>query len=407
MKKVRLMPLLTIAALFLFCITAKSYAAAGESLYNQYCSACHGNGSNSNKKGATASKIQNAISANTGGMGSLSFLSSSDINAIASYLQPAASSTSGGAAGSFSITYPNNASLQFSPFYNGQNHKAIVLFNNNQPEIGEIAVSTNGLTQQFFYLFGTSLYGSNNGNSWNPISSTGGSTGSSSFTCFFSSCYFNGSNGSTGGGSASGGTGSGGSTGGSASGQSLYAQYCASCHGSGSSSNKAGATASRIQNAISSNTGGMASLSFLTSSQINSIASYLQSVPGGGGSGGDGDGDNDHDSGGGHDDSVNHSESYNDNNSLMFETSNSTGTDNNHNGINDVNEGFAVYPNSVSTKVYPYYDGANHGIVIYYNDNTASAIAFSPDGSVLGNYYLSNDNKLYYSQDGTNWSQIQ
>lgn len=73
----------------------------------------------------------------------------------------------------------------------------------------------------------------------------------------------------------------GGTGGGSASGQSLYDQYCASCHGSGSSSNKIGATASRIQTAISQNQGGMGSLSFLTSSQIDSIASYLQSLASG------------------------------------------------------------------------------------------------------------------------------
>ena len=50
----------------------------GEALYNQYCYGCHANG----KKGATPSKIQSAINNNTGGMGSLSFLTPDQILAI-------------------------------------------------------------------------------------------------------------------------------------------------------------------------------------------------------------------------------------------------------------------------------------------------------------------------------------
>jgi hypothetical protein len=49
------------------------------SLYNQYCSGCHG----TSKQGSSASAIQNAISRNAGGMGSLSSLSSSQIRALA------------------------------------------------------------------------------------------------------------------------------------------------------------------------------------------------------------------------------------------------------------------------------------------------------------------------------------
>jgi len=54
-------------------------ALDGASLYNQYCSSCHGSG----KKNSSASSIQSAINGNKGGMGSLKSLTSAQITAIA------------------------------------------------------------------------------------------------------------------------------------------------------------------------------------------------------------------------------------------------------------------------------------------------------------------------------------
>jgi hypothetical protein len=51
----------------------------GAALYTQYCSNCHG----TSKKGSSASAIQSAIDKNTGGMGSLSFLTPAQVAAIA------------------------------------------------------------------------------------------------------------------------------------------------------------------------------------------------------------------------------------------------------------------------------------------------------------------------------------
>jgi mono/diheme cytochrome c family protein len=51
----------------------------GLALYNQYCSTCHGTA----KLGKTAAAIQGAINANTGGMGSLSMLTTAQVAAIA------------------------------------------------------------------------------------------------------------------------------------------------------------------------------------------------------------------------------------------------------------------------------------------------------------------------------------
>lgn len=55
----------------------------------------------------------------------------------------------------------------------------------------------------------------------------------------------------------------------------LYAEHCASCHFSLPSSVKKGRSALQIQNAISSNTGGMRTLSGLTAEQIQKIADAL------------------------------------------------------------------------------------------------------------------------------------
>ena len=68
-------------------------------------------------------------------------------------------------------------------------------------------------------------------------------------------------------------------------GASLYGTYCAGCHNALASSQVRGSSASSIQSAIRS-VGQMRSLSTLTSTQIQSIATALQSSSGGGSSSG-------------------------------------------------------------------------------------------------------------------------
>lgn len=58
----------------------------------------------------------------------------------------------------------------------------------------------------------------------------------------------------------------------------LYAAQCAGCHGPLATSAKAGATAARIQTAISGNIGGMGGLSALTTQQVQAIADALTLV---------------------------------------------------------------------------------------------------------------------------------
>ena len=61
-------------------------------------------------------------------------------------------------------------------------------------------------------------------------------------------------------------------------GAALYGTYCASCHGALASSGKRGASASRTQNAITGNVGGMGYLSLLTPPQLDAIASALSAT---------------------------------------------------------------------------------------------------------------------------------
>ncbi|BCS53000.1 cytochrome c [Geobacter sp. SVR] len=56
-------------------------AQDGASLYNTYCSGCHG----ASKRGSSASSIQNAINGNRGGMGFLNTLTPAQLKAISQY----------------------------------------------------------------------------------------------------------------------------------------------------------------------------------------------------------------------------------------------------------------------------------------------------------------------------------
>jgi mono/diheme cytochrome c family protein len=58
----------------------------GAALYSANCSGCHGPLATSSKMGVTAAMIQGAVAANTGGMGSLSSLTSAEVQAIADAL---------------------------------------------------------------------------------------------------------------------------------------------------------------------------------------------------------------------------------------------------------------------------------------------------------------------------------
>ena len=58
-------------------------SAEGIALYNTNCAGCHGVLATSSKKGITVTRLQTAISANIGGMGSLKSLTAAQISALA------------------------------------------------------------------------------------------------------------------------------------------------------------------------------------------------------------------------------------------------------------------------------------------------------------------------------------
>jgi large repetitive protein len=70
-------------------ITVNAAAAQpdGAALYASKCAACHNPLASSTKKSRTATQIQNAITGNSGGMGSLSTLTPAEVQAIATALQ--------------------------------------------------------------------------------------------------------------------------------------------------------------------------------------------------------------------------------------------------------------------------------------------------------------------------------
>ena len=80
----------------------------GAALYDQYCMTCHGNLSNSDQAGASAALIQSGIN-NVGEMSSLSFLTSTQVQAISDALS--GGGTGGGGTGGGGTGGTDGASL--------------------------------------------------------------------------------------------------------------------------------------------------------------------------------------------------------------------------------------------------------------------------------------------------------
>jgi mono/diheme cytochrome c family protein/chitodextrinase len=209
----------------------------GATLYSNNCAGCHGSLATSSKLDRTAAQIQAAIDANTGGMGGLSNLTATNIQAIADAL----STTGGGGGGGTPPPPPDGATL----------------YGNNCAGChGPLASSTK------------------TGRSAAQIqaaidANTGGMGGLSSLTAAEVQAISDALGG--------GGTPPPPTTDGAA----LYTNNCAGCHGALESSAKAGRTAAQIQAAIDANTGGMGGLSGLSATEVQAIADALAGVGGG------------------------------------------------------------------------------------------------------------------------------
>jgi mono/diheme cytochrome c family protein len=184
----------------------------GAALYATNCESCHGALLSSAKLGADAIRIQNAITGNSGGMGSLATLTTTEIQAIANTV----------------ALVPTGAAL-----YKGN------------------CLSCHG------GLSTTVKAGADISRIQNAIASNSGSMGSFSnltplqLQAVASALAV------------------------APTGTLLYTNNCAGCHGTIVTSAKIGADFSRIQNAITNNTGGMGFLANLVTADIQAIAAVL------------------------------------------------------------------------------------------------------------------------------------
>jgi mono/diheme cytochrome c family protein len=199
----------------------------GTVLYNTICASCHGPLSSSTKLGASATLIQTGISS-IPNMQSLSYLSSVQIQAIAAILQtttPNPTPSTNGATLYASYCSSCHGSLASSTKL-GATATQIQTGISTISNMSSLSTLTSAQIQAIAGILQSTTP--------NPTPSTDGAT--------------------------------------------LYASYCASCHGPLASSAKIGASVSRIQTAISS-VSNMSSLSTLTSTQIQAISTALTSQP--------------------------------------------------------------------------------------------------------------------------------
>lgn len=219
---------------------------SGATLYTNICSGCHGPLATSTKLGATFVRIQNAISGNIGGMGSLISLTGADLQAIEAALNPTVAGSGVPPVGTTPPAVIDGAALYTS---------------NCSGCHGPLATSTKqGIT---IARFQTAVANNTGGMSYlsalsvnqvqaivtalTPASGTPTPTPNPSPTP----------------------------------GATLYATACAGCHGPLATSAKAGATVTRITTAIGPGVGSIASMAYLSSltpADITAIAGSLATV---------------------------------------------------------------------------------------------------------------------------------
>ena len=215
--------------------SAPAPVSDGAALYAANCSGCHGALATSTKAGITPARLQNAIVNDTGGMGFLSSLSAADQQAIIAALNPGSAvpgagtgtTTTDGAA-LYAANCAGCHGVLASSTKTGRSSTQIQnAINGNAGGMGYLST----LTATQVSAIATALTP--------PVTPPPPVT-----------------NGAT-----------------------LYASYCAGCHGVLASTTKPGRTAAQIQTAINSNIGGKGSLSSLTSTQVSAIAAVLPPAP--------------------------------------------------------------------------------------------------------------------------------
>ncbi len=274
----------------------------GQSLYANNCAACHGPLETSTKLNRSATQIQAAIDANTGGMGGLNVLTPTQVQAISDALvsvtPPPEPTTGEGLYNSYCLVChgPGGTGGQYEAV-TGDSANSIADAIIEEPLMSTISLSSaqleaiadylNGVTpppppttgQQLYNNYclachgpgGTGgVYEAVNGSSANEIAdaideeSMMNSISLNSSQLEDIADYLSGEGGG-------GGTPAPAPT----DGATLYGNNCSGCHGALASSSKLNRTAAQIQSAIDTNTGGMGGLSSLTPTNVQAIADAL------------------------------------------------------------------------------------------------------------------------------------
>ena len=211
----------------------------GAALYTSNCADCHGALATSAKLGASSVRIQNAISGGVGAMGRLASLTAADIQAIAVALAaqgPVPPSTPTATLPDGSALYASTCAGCHGPLGSSTKQGVSIArlqgaISNNIGAMGTLSTLSVSEVQAIV----TALTPGTPTPTPTPPPTT-------------------------------------------LDGTALYTSSCAGCHGPLASSTKAGATVTRIQNAIASNTAGMGVLSILSAGEVQAIATALSSV---------------------------------------------------------------------------------------------------------------------------------
>jgi mono/diheme cytochrome c family protein len=210
--------------------------ADGAALYSVNCAGCHGSLASSSKSGITISRLQNAINSNIAGMGSFSSLTVSEIQSIVTALTPSTPTpvpTPGPAptptpVDGATLYTTNCAGCHGTLATSGKSGATTIRIQN--------AISGNIGNMGFLSTLSAS-----------DISAIAAALPAAAPV----------------------------PTPATVDGATLYTINCAGCHGALATSAKAGATTTRIQNAISGNIGNMGFLSTLSASNISAIVAAL------------------------------------------------------------------------------------------------------------------------------------
>jgi mono/diheme cytochrome c family protein len=206
--------------------------AVGENLYRDNCMQCHGDLPNSTIIGInTVDKITNAIAADLGGMGAMGGLTPDQISAINGAIPTQAQAPAPGATPGETLYSQKCAACHKQLASSPKAGASLATIQNGIATVPNMASLSSLTTAQLTDIAGALA-------TVTPPTPTPGALP----------------------------------------GQTLYVNYCESCHTPFANSDRAGATVARINGAIAANTGSMSSLNRLTVAQITDIAAALATV---------------------------------------------------------------------------------------------------------------------------------